>query len=41
MKNIIRPLDMPDFVETPYVKGIEGWVLAYIKAETQEPAKPP
>ncbi len=32
MKNIIRPLDMPDFVETPYVKGIEGWVLAYIKA---------
>lgn len=32
LKNIIRPLDMPDFVETSHIKGIEGWVSAYIKA---------
>ena len=32
VKNIIRPVDMPYFVETPYLMGISERVSAYIKA---------
>jgi gas vesicle protein GvpN len=31
-KNIIRPVELPNFVETPYVRGIIDRSMAYIKA---------
>ncbi|MFZ5649727.1 MAG: gas vesicle protein GvpN [Bacillota bacterium] len=31
-KKIVRSINLPDFVETQYIKGVVDWVLAYIKA---------
>ncbi|MFZ5645053.1 MAG: gas vesicle protein GvpN [Bacillota bacterium] len=32
VKSIIRPVSMPDFVDTPYTRSMTEWIMAYIKA---------